>query len=175
MVTRPGRPSNRRTGMKNSIARGALITLALTGGWIREASASYPAGVWTHVSKVVFDNPADPTTIQIHGAFMLHNGDPNGKYPGCSDPAEGYMYYVCPAGQKATCQMEWADLQKNIGTPIDQCDGFGGDQLPTGTLRKDCDPPANPDPYPILMGVLPAFSPCQVIKDFLTVNPGPDG
>ena len=32
--------------MKNTIARAALITLALTGAKIPDAMASWPAGVW---------------------------------------------------------------------------------------------------------------------------------
>jgi hypothetical protein len=161
--------------MKNKITVGALVTLALTAGWSSEASASFPVAVWTHVDKVVLDNPADPTTIEIHGTFMLHTGETSTKYFGFSEPAKGYLYYTCPAGQKAICQMEWADLQKNIGKPVTECAGFGGDMSATGTLRQSCDPPSKPDIYPIAMGVVGGFSPCQVIGEFLTANPGNDG
>jgi hypothetical protein len=161
--------------MKNTITVGSLVTFALTAGWIGEASASFPVAVWTHVDKVVLDNPADPTSIQIHGTFMLHTGEAGTKYTGFSEPAEGYMYFTCPAGQKATCQLEWADLQKNIGKPVTECLGFGGDLSATGTLRKSCDPPSKPDLYPIAMGVVGGFSPCQVIGEFLTANPGGGG
>src|SRR5262245_49800668 len=111
--------------MKKTIARAALITLALTGAWIPNASATWPAGVWVHASKVVYDNPANPTRVEIHGAIMVHNGDNTTQYPGYSNPAEGYMYYTCPAGMEAICQMEWMDIAKNIGTANDQCVGFG--------------------------------------------------
>src|SRR5262249_50272789 len=134
-------------------------------------SASYPTGVWTHVDKVVYDNPNDPTTIEIHGAFMLFDNDGNTMYPGYSNPAEGYLYYACPAGQKATCQMEWTEIAKNIGTPTNECVGFGDQMTATGTLRKECDPPTNPDTYPIAMGVVTGFSPCQVIQTYLMNAP----
>lgn len=175
VVTRPRPPIEAENSMKNTITVGSLVALALTAGWVGEASASFPVAVWTHVDKVVLDNPADPTSIQVHGAFMLHTGETGTKYLGFSEPTEGYMYFTCPAGQKATCQMEWADLQKNIGKPVSECVGFGGDLSATGTLRKSCDPPSKPDIYPIAMGVVTGFSPCQVIGEFLTANPGGGG
>ena len=158
--------------MKNTIARAALITLALTGAWIPTASATGPFGVFVHVSKVVYDNPVDPTTIEIHGAMLVHNGDMTTMWPGYSNPAEGYMYYTCPAGMKATCQLEWKDIAANVGTAITTCVGYGSDTVPLpGTLRSECDAPKNPDMYPISIGVQPAFGPCQVIAAYLMNKP----
>ena len=110
--------------MKATTALGALAAVAFFGAWTGEASATTPASVFTHVDKVVFDNPADPTTIEIHGPLMLHSQGATGQYSGWTDPARGYVYYSCPAGQKAVCQMEWAEIQKNVGTSMDLCIGI---------------------------------------------------
>jgi MYXO-CTERM domain-containing protein len=156
--------------MSNRWWAGAVLGVAAMLG-AGQALASYPTGVWTRVDKVVYDNPQDPSTIQIYGAIMLFVGGNGGKYPGYSEPVEGYLYYTCPAGQKATCQMEWKEIENNIGAPMNECEGFGDQMTPTGKLRNLCDPPKDPDSYPIAMGAFTGYSPCQVINDYLATNP----
>lgn len=157
--------------MNNRYWAGALAAVTLSLAGAGDALASYPTGVWTRVDKVVYDNPADPTTIQIYGAIMVYVGGNTGKWAGYTDPAMGYLYYTCPDGQKATCQMEWKDIEANIGAPMEECSGFGDQMTPTGTLRDLCDAPADPDPYPIVMGVVGGFTPCAVINEYLATNP----
>ena len=47
--------------------------------------------------------------------------------------------------------------------------------MPTGTLRQPGSAVGNPDVYPIQNGVSSGFSPCQVIAQFLSSNPGGAG
>ncbi|MBI3205409.1 MAG: hypothetical protein HYZ29_27970 [Myxococcales bacterium] len=147
------------------------LSLALAAN---EARASYPAGVWVKVKKVVFEPDAtNPTKIQIHGAAMLYDKSTGTSYTGYTEPAFGFLYYSCPAGKEKTCVSEWADVEKNIKATDDVCVGLGDQSLPTGTLRAPNATPTKPDEYPIAMGVLTGYVPCQVIEKFL--NSQPDG
>ncbi|HEX2877443.1 MAG TPA: hypothetical protein VHP33_39620 [Polyangiaceae bacterium] len=160
---------------RKALAAAALLGLGLVSS---SAWASAPAGVWVKVRQVVYEpNAASPTRVQVHGALMLFDGssDASRPYAHYTLPALGYVYYECPAGQAEICRQEWSDLEANIAKPENECVGFGWDSLPTGTLRQPGSVVANPDVYPIQNGVSSGFSPCQVIGQFLSSNPGGAG
>ena len=160
---------------RKALAAAALLGLGLVS---TNASASAPAGVWVKVQQVVYEpNAASPTRVQVHGALMLFDGssDASRPYAHYTSPALGYVYYECPAGQAETCRQEWSDLEANIAKPANVCVGFGGDSLPTGTLRQTGSAVARPDVYPIQNGVSSGFSPCQAIAQFLSSNQGGAG
>lgn len=152
---------------------GSIVAGAALGAcFASTALASYPAGVWVRVESVAFEpSEANATRIQIRGAAMLFDNSTNGPYFGYTAPALGYLYYECPAGKEATCALEWQDVKNNIGTPIETCIGLGDQSIPTGSLRDGGTTPSKPDGYPISMGVLSGFSPCQVLADFLKQQP----
>jgi hypothetical protein len=175
----------------------AALAVAMTLGTSSTAFASFPMGVWTRVTKMVFEpNEQSPTKVQIHGAFMFWTGSSYGPV------ANGFTYYECkgkngPAtpDELKTCSTEWQDLKKNVGNMDDPssgkyCLGYGAQNLPTGKLRKPGDPVENPDAWPFAMGVKGGFTPCQTIQQFLAqqgsggmggmggggaVGPGPTG
>lgn len=154
----------------SNVLAGALALGTVLGA--AEAGASAPVGVWVKVKKVVLEpNATAPTKIQIHGAAMLYDKSTNTTYLGYSEPAFGFLYYACPSGQEKTCVSEWADVEKNITATDDVCIGLGDQTLPTGTLRAPNATPVNPDDYPISMGVVGGFAPCQVIEKFLGSQP----
>lgn len=148
-----------------------LLALGVVLG-ATDAAASLPAGVWVKVKKVVFEpNATSPTKIQIHGAAMLYDKSTGTSYAGYTEPAFGYLYYSCPSGQEKTCVSEWADVEKNIKDLDDVCIGLGDQSLPTGSLRAPNATPVTPDVYPIALGVLTGFTPCQAIDKFLSSQP----
>jgi hypothetical protein len=150
-----------------ALAAAGLLGITLV---TQSAVASGPLGVWVKVQEVVYTpDAANPSHVQLRGAFMLYDGDRSAArpYPGYTPPALGYMYYRCPDGQAETCRQEWRDLEQNIAEPDTVCLGFGMDSLPTGTLRQPGTAADNPDPYPIQSGVSPAMLPCQVIAEYL--------
>jgi MYXO-CTERM domain-containing protein len=145
----------------------SLGTLALLLFGAGSAKASYPAGVWVKVQQVELEPDATaPTKVKIHGAAMLYDKSTGTSYPGYSEPALGVLYYECK-GDKQTCIDEWTDVQKNIAEPNDVCVGLGDQALPTGTLNPPGSNPTSANTYPIAMGVLEGFLPCQVINQFL--------
>ena len=113
--------------------------------------ASDPMGVYAVIQKVVLEpNEAEPSRIQVWGAFALSDGQARSDAYGA--PQVGYVYLTCPAGQERVCRNEWADLKAVAGKRIGV--GFGGRYNPTGRVRKATEQPASPDAYPIRMGVV---------------------
>jgi hypothetical protein len=113
--------------------------------------ASDPMGVYAIVDKVVLEpTEAEPTRIQIWGAFALSDGKARADTYGA--PQVGYIYYSCPAGQERACRNEWSDLKSMAGKGVGV--GFGGRYIATGRVRKAAEQPASPDVYPIKMGVM---------------------
>jgi MYXO-CTERM domain-containing protein len=160
--------------------RRLLVPFALAGCLTATvAHASYPAGVWVKVQSVVLEpSEAAPTRIRINGAAILFNGNtsPSTYLDAYTAPALGYLYYECPSGDAATCLSEWQDVRNNIAAPPERCVGLGDQSVPTGTLRAPAQNPAGPDAYPIAMGVLDGYTPCQALADFLKMQPdGGDG
>lgn len=142
----------------------SLIVLAAAA----DARASFPAGVWGLVDQVTFEpDPKNPTMVRIDGIFMVANVLPDfPQYPGYSEPKPGYMYYKCADKQLATCVMEWQELAGVVGTE-NRCRGWGDSSLPAnGTVRAGPQQPINPDLYPIAMGVLQGFTPCEALKQW---------
>ena len=139
------------------------------------ASASFPAGVWGLVEDVTV-NPdgLSPNRVRIDGLFMVANQMPDfPQYPGYSEPAYGYMYYDCPVDQVQTCVMEWADLLA-ASQSDNKCRGWGDNSFPgNGNVRAPSAPLANPDMYPISMGVLMGFSPCEALGQWMIDHPPP--
>ncbi|MCY0987384.1 hypothetical protein OV203_09640 [Nannocystis sp. ILAH1] len=154
----------RRVFLVVAVALGSLVPAV--------ASASYPAGVWALVEEVTPEPDADhPNQVRIDGLFIVAKGTPDfAGYPGYSVPAYGYMYYQCADAELATCKMEWAELATVAGGE-DRCRGWGDNSLPAnGTVRTD-EPQAMPDAYPISMGVVPGFSPCNALKLWMAEHP----
>lgn len=153
-------------------ALGVLAGLVISG----PAQASYPAGVWVKVKSVVFvPNASAPERILIQGAAMVYDGSQATSYYGYAEPALGSLYYACPDGQQATCLDEWKDVEKNIAEPNHVCVGLGDQKVPTGTLHPPGVHPTSADPYPIAMGVLPGFVPCEILGAYLTSGSGGAG
>jgi hypothetical protein len=114
------------------------------------ALASSPAANYVVPTKMeYFPDEATATKVLIHGAFFFwQNG---GTY---NQPACGYMYFACPAGQEAMCRMQWTDIKNGIGGG--QCDGFGQQSVVSkATLRVEGTTPANPDSWDLGIGVTP--------------------
>lgn len=136
------------------------------------ASASYPAGVWALVEKVTPEpDDKNPTRVRIDGLFMVAHQKPDfAGYPGYSVPAHGHMYYQCSDKDLATCQMEWTELAK-VAVSDEQCRGWGDSSLPDNGTVRTSEPAAKPDTYPISMGVVPGFTPCDALKAWKAENP----
>jgi hypothetical protein len=126
------------------------------------AEASFPAAVFAKVDQVtMLPDETNPTEVLVHGVFFVWSGTgPAGAQwgqMGFENARAGYMYYTCPAGQDATCRMEWSDLKKSIGN---SCRGYGAQNQPGGTVRDDKICPKGADKYPLGLGVVQAYSPC---------------
>jgi hypothetical protein len=142
----------------------ALFVLGLAPA----AHATGPAGIWSEVSHVVYEPSAQaPTRIQIHGCFSFATSTPSACQGGqgaynYSCPASGYMYFECPAGDEALCKLQWSEIEASIGQP--SCVGWGQFDQAKGSVRAITDPPSNPDPYPLGMGVdTVGGTPCLVL------------
>jgi MYXO-CTERM domain-containing protein len=154
--------------------RRALLFVAVALGSLAPsvASASYPAGVWGLVEKVTPEpDDKNPNRVRIDGLFMVAGVKPDfAGYPGYSVPVYGYMYYQCEDAQLATCQMEWAELA-TVASSDDRCRGWGDSSLPANGSVRTAEPQAQPDSYPISMGVVPGFTPCDALKNWMAENP----
>lgn len=141
------------------------------------ASASFPVGVWGVVEKVTFEPDAmNPMRVRLDGVFIVANEVPDfPAYPGYSVPEYGYMYYECAKDQIKTCQMEWNDLAA-AAMSANKCRGWGDQQLPVpknGVVRPTDEPQVKADLYPISMGVVQGFSPCEALATWMAENPPP--
>jgi MYXO-CTERM domain-containing protein len=145
----------------------AAVSISMLAAGVAEAS--YPAGVWVKARGVEFEpSAAAPMRIRIHGAAMMYDGSTTNRFWGYAEPARGVLYYECPAGQLATCQDEWKDIVANINAPLEVCVGLGDQSQPTGRLRRSEEPPGTADAYPIHMGILQGFTPCEMIGQLLS-------
>lgn len=152
----------------------AAVTSLLCAVNLRPAQASVPAGVWAKTRAItLLPNETNPTQIQIHGVFLTWSGTgPVGSIwdvPGYESAREGYMYFTCPAGQEALCRLAWTDLANSIG---DSCRGFGAQDEPRGTVRDRAICPANPDVFPLGMGVSKGYRPCLELDKFAASDAG---
>ena len=110
-------------------------------------SASDPMGAYCLVDKVVLE-PADAAnTVQIWGTCALANT--NDWY--FQAPAKGYFYFAAPKGQDDRARAEWSDMKSVAGTG--QVIGFARRYKPVGRIRPATEKPAQPDDYPLHLGV----------------------
>jgi hypothetical protein len=144
-----------------------ILALAVVFALALPVHASDPVGIYCLVERVVFEpNNSGPATVQIWGAFSIAipretpGADAmKGTYgsAGTGDlygPVQrGYMYFTCAPGQATLCRNEWNDLNRMAAArePV----GFGGRRMANGTVRSATTPVANPDRYPLNIGVVP--------------------
>ena len=130
--------------------------------------ASDMVGVYALIEKVTLEpSETTPQRVQIWGAFAFSDQKSGSTYL----PAErGYLYYSCPQGQESTCRKEWADLKSMAGKTTGV--GFGVRYRANGHVRTAQDKPANPDPYPIQMGVIKLDNPADRGSDTIKVIDG---
>ncbi len=151
----------------------ALTTLT---AFHSSAHASFPAGVWglvDEVTTIIEPGMNEPTMVRIDGLFMVAGHKPDfAQYPGYGEPQSGYMYYNCSEKEIATCLMEWKDLQAIAGS-ADNCRGWGDNSLPNnGKVYAGPQLPLVPDLYPLGMGVVQGFGPCEALKAWQLEFPG---
>lgn len=148
-----------------SVVLARLLLPALLLGGLYSAHASSPVATYVVPSKLEFmPDEATATRVVIHGAFFFWQKD--GTY---NQPACGYMYFACPAGQEKMCRMQWTELNNAIGLP--QCEGFGQQMMQSqATLRSEGTTPANPDTWDLGIGITPGSfvggqcAPAQALK-----------
>lgn len=137
-----------------SMLRRTVAILSLGSVTAASGTKSDPVGIYALVDRVVLEpDAANPKTIQIWGVFALTNGQPGNDYR----PAQrGYLYYSLESTLNLqttrSARAEAADLKAIAGTgqPI----GFGSRYAAAGRVRAAGESPANPDPYPLGVGVV---------------------
>ncbi|NUN13311.1 MAG: hypothetical protein HUU55_06700 [Myxococcales bacterium] len=123
------------------------------------AWASYPAAIWAHPEVVTLLPDAEsPQQIRIEGYFMVT--EVPGKW-GFAPVVHGWMLFECPAGKMDQCLLNWKDLVAKVGT----CLGFGDMNEFPGTVHPMDQTEAEPDLYPLGLGVVPGFTPCQQLDE----------
>lgn len=133
--------------MTNRI-RGVIVAGMVVGALAVPARASDPMGVYCIIDKVTLE-PADcPERAQISGVCAQASL----RDWTFQSPARGYFYYQVPAGKEELARSEWADLKSAAGTG--QVVGFGRRYSPVGKFRTGDTKPADPDTYPMWMGVM---------------------
>lgn len=107
-------------------------------------------GIYARIDKVILEpSTTAPERIQIWGAFAIASKEDRNSY----EPAQrGYLYFSCKPGKEEVCRKEWADLKAIAGT--DEVIGFGGRDLTRPRLRKAQDKVADPDEYPVNVGLI---------------------
>jgi hypothetical protein len=153
-----------------------LAALTTLSAFSPSAHASFPAGVWglvDEVTTIVEPGMTEPTMVRIDGLFMVAGHKPDfAQYPGYGEPQSGYMYYKCSEKELATCVMEWKELQAIAGG-ADNCRGWGDNSLPdNGKVYAGPQLPLVPDLYPLGMGVVKGFGPCEALKAWQMEFPG---
>jgi hypothetical protein len=140
---RTGAPETAR-----SIVVKLLALLTLLGAGASNALASDPIGIYAIVDKVVFEpNETSPERVQIRGAFAIAEG--NGYT--YKQAERGYLYYKLNPDKASACRNEWSDLKSVAGTG--QIVAFGSRYGEKGKLRKADAKTADPDVYPVAMGL----------------------
>ena len=120
------------------------------GVYCMPARAVDPVGAYCMIDRLQFE-PAggDADHLQVWGVFAFAD---EASKDGYGAAQRGYMYYTCPAGQRTVCRNDWEDLRWFSGTGKGV--GYGLRTAPIGRLRKDSEPPAAPDPYPVRGGIV---------------------
>jgi hypothetical protein len=134
-------------------ARRSLLPLLVVALAVPSASRlvrSDPVAIYGIVDRVVLaSDTANPTTIQLWGAFLLTDQKAGDHY----GPARrGYLYFTVAADADRQTRAEWADLRRVAGSRT--IVGFGSKYArPLPRLRCSTEPPSNPDSYSIGIGV----------------------
>jgi len=140
----------------------ALVVAAVVLFPLPTAARSDMSGIHAIVERVVFE-PATgtPTRIQVWGAFRIGKAAPGGG-AGTPELGRGYLYFSvppvpfsctgCPPASAATqtALYEWNDLKAVAGTG--EAVGFGHRTF-AGKLRPATAAPADPDAYPLGIGL----------------------
>jgi hypothetical protein len=140
----------------------AIVAVVATVAVVR---ASDPTAVYARVDKVVAEPPDRPETIQIWGVFALAKANDRNDYLPAS---RGYLYFKLSSNQDAA-RREWSDLKQVAGTT--QIVSFGSRYELHPRLRAPSEPPANPDPYTVSMGLTKVrgktdYAPIRTLLDF---------
>ena len=131
--------------------RVALLALAAgTPVAATRVGLSDPIGIYGIIDRVVLTpDTANPSAIQLWGAFALSENVPGDNYR----PAQrGYLYFSMDQARSQQIRAEWSDLKHlaGSGTPV----GFGAKYSRTPTrLRCPTETPANPDVYTTNIGI----------------------
>lgn len=150
-----------------STSRRLLMLVIAVGVLCVPVRASDFVGIYALVDRVVLEpNAENPTAVQIWGVFALAEGS-GSRYR----PAErGYLYYsINPSNERAT-RAEWSDLRAVAGKG--QAIGLAQRYKPLGRLRRAGEAPAQPDTYPLGIGlqkVIPEYLGPTVARDLQRV------
>jgi hypothetical protein len=131
------------------LSKRVTLLAAIGFGLATPSLMSDPVGIYAVVDRVVLaPDTANPQTAQIFGTFAFAaRGDPNGYHPA----QRGYVYYsINPKNERGT-RAAWADLKSVAGKGDPVAFGFRYDSL--GHVRQASETPANPELYPVGMGV----------------------
>jgi len=129
------------------------------------AAASDRTGVYARIDKVVLEPVTGAADrVQVWGVFALAKADDRNFY---LPAVRGYLYFKVSDSPEAA-RREWADLKQVAGTG--QIVALGT-RLSRPTLRKKDEAPANPDPYPVNVGVhkiqgMTDYPPVRELRDF---------
>jgi hypothetical protein len=126
----------------------ALTPLASPSSTPAAAAMSDPMGVFCIVDKVTLEPAEQPQRAQVSGVCAVAND--NDWY--FKPAARGYFYYTLPADQEVATRREWADLKSVAGTT--EVVGWGRRYRSVGRFRAADEPVANPDVYPLNIGVV---------------------
>jgi hypothetical protein len=134
-------------------ARRSLLPLLVVALAVPAASRlvrSDPVAIYGIVDRVVLaPDTANPTTIQLWGAFSLTDQQPGDHY---SPVRRGYLYFTVAPNADRQTRAEWADLKRIAGSQT--IVGFGAKySRPLPRLRCSTEPPSNPDTYSIGIGI----------------------
>ena len=141
----------------------ALITVAPA------AFASAPAGVWAVPAGVtVIGAESDTPTVIIIGRFTVHTGQGSEGsqwgFAGFEPTVEGYMQYICKAGDKDMCLLQWDDISKAAQDKA--CVGWGGNDGSNGVVHATGSANETPDEWDLAMGVVSGFMPCEYLASY---------
>ncbi len=149
----------------------AIASLAIAG----PAAASFPAGVWSLPDNITVGSADSDQPYVVISGFMMRDaadGEEQGKYGGYTVPTYGYLYYQCPADKKDVCLLEWKDIETSATQ--DGCVGWGAQDVANGTIHAYGTALPEPDVYPIGIGVVSGYTPCEHLEDESPVSP-PEG
>lgn len=128
--------------------RKTAVMLALVAAAATALIASDRTGVYAVIDKVVFEPSAEnPQRVQLWGTFTVAVPDNRNDYQA---PARGYLYLTL-THEPHVVRAEWNDLKSVAGTK--QIVAFGTRFGQNIGVRPASDPPQNPDPHPVGVGV----------------------